>query len=369
MKGILANPLFIIALVVMVGQVLGNIEYKHIKLGGSATLFVGLFLSYSLKAFMSIDLVIDKTLFLMSLIGFIATVGLAASGNIINTLKKYGLKFMILSFFVTATGGLMTYIMISRLNTPYQVIGSYVGALTSSPGLASALELAGTNSPNVGLGYAIAYVPGVLVVILFAQIMGRAQNTVSKSHKPIEENEYGFNIGAFMLVILLGILLGSFKLKITDSASLSLGMTGGVLVSALILGSIKSIGKVSFQFNHKQLQIIRNISLNLFLSIVGLNYGYSAMVAVKTSGLALLFVGLLTGITSILVGMIVGKYLLKIETVYLVGGICGGMTSTPGLAAAIEKFNEEEVVTGYGATYPFALIFMILFTNLLFIGY
>ena len=91
------------------------------------------------------------------------------------------------------------------------------------------------------------------------------------------------------------------------------------------------------------------------------------MQAISTSGLSLLLVGLTTGVLSVLVGFVIGKYVLKIRGVYLIGGICGGMTSTPGLAAAIDSFEEEKVVAGYGATYPFALIFMIVWTNLLFV--
>ncbi len=105
----------------------------------------------------------------------------------------------------------------------------------------------------------------------------------------------------------------------------------------------------------------------MFLAIVGLNYGYEAFSAVREFGLLLLLIGLATGVFSIAVGYIVGKYVLKIESVYLVGGICGGMTSTPGLAAAIDEFGSEEVTAGYGAAYPFALLLMIVFTKLLFL--
>ena len=101
---------------------------------------------------------------------------------------------------------------------------------------------------------------------------------------------------------------------------------------------------------------------------MGLTYGYQAVSAIYQSGIQLLGIGLLTGSLSIAMGYFVGKHVLKIESVYLIGGICGGMTSTPGLAAAIDSFESEDVVTGYGATYPFALIFMILYTNLLFMG-
>jgi putative transport protein len=41
------------------------------------------------------------------------------------------------------------------------------------------------------------------------------------------------------------------------------------------------------------------------------------------------------------------------------------MTSTPGLGAAVEATGSEDSGAGYGATYPFALLCMVLFTKLL----
>jgi len=49
----------------------------------------------------------------------------------------------------------------------------------------------------------------------------------------------------------------------------------------------------------------------------------------------------------------------------LVGAICGGMTSTPGLGAAIEAVGGEEPAAGYGAIYPFALLGMVIFSIIL----
>jgi len=49
----------------------------------------------------------------------------------------------------------------------------------------------------------------------------------------------------------------------------------------------------------------------------------------------------------------------------LSGAICGGMTSTPGLGAAIDAAGSDEPAAGYGAVYPFALLGMVLFSIIL----
>lgn len=375
LERLINNPLLLITTCILVGQVIGSLEVKHIKLGSSATLFIGLILSYMITSNMDINVKISSTIFHLSLVGFISSVGLIASKNIKQIIKSYGIKFLILAFVITGTGATSTYIFTNIIyNLKSSIIGTYVGALTSSPGLATALEIAKNmsidQSANIGLGYSIAYIPGILLVIIFSQFMGKKKSPQITKEKINEtkELELNFHLISFMLVIMLGIIIGSLKLKVNSTTTFSLGMTGGVLISALLLGSLKKIGKLSFEFDNKQLGVIRDISLNMFLAIVGLNYGYKAVSAVQQFGVELLFVGLVTGSLSIIVGYLIGKYILKIENVYLIGGICGGMTSTPGLAAAIDAFESEDVVSGYGATYPFALFFMIVFTNILFIA-
>jgi len=66
-----------------------------------------------------------------------------------------------------------------------------------------------------------------------------------------------------------------------------------------------------------------------------------------------------------MIGFLLGRYVFKINWLMLSGAICGGMTSTPGLGAAIEAAGSDEPAAGYGATYPFALLGMVIFTIIL----
>ncbi len=176
-----------------------------------------------------------------------------------------------------------------------------------------------------------------------------------------------FSITGFSLVCASGVLLGSITIPLGETlGDFSLGATGGVLIMALFLGDRKKIGRVNFQMDEKVLGVTRDLALKMFLAIVGLNYGYEAVTLTGSTGAALLLIGLSTGFLSIAVGFLVGTKLLKLKPLYLIGGLCGGMTSTPGLAAAIEATGTNEVGVAYGATYPFALFFMIFFINLIF---
>ncbi len=388
LKELAANPLLLLFFSIFIGQILGRINYKNIKLGSSGGLFAGIIISYFVTRYLlahtsnsSIlnETIIPKEIFELSLIGFIASVGLIASKNIRSTIKKNGYRFMILALTITFSGALSTWFFKSILidGLKISVIGTYVGALTSSPGLATALEIAkrlgGNTEAMIGLGYSISYMPGVVIITVFAQILGkfhRKENGLKElANKEVEEKfkESNFNIVSFCFVCLLGVIVGQINIYLGGHiGSFSVGSTGGVLIVALGLGSIKKLGFLSFCMNKNQLSTVRDICLNMFLATVGLNYGYGAINLIQTLGVQLLLVGAATSIFSILVGGIVGRKLIKLNTIQLLGGICGAMTSTPGLAASMEAADSDDVAVYYGAAYPFALLFKIVFTNILF---
>ena len=401
LESILTNPFILMFSCIFLGKFVGQIHVKGVSLGSSGGLFVGLGISYIVTRilmgqnpeFEGGQNFISGELFNLSLILFIASVGLAASRNIRSIIKNNGAKFIILALVVTGTGALSTLGLLRAFQsqTVESVVGTFSGALTSSPGLAAAIESAeriGGEEALVGLGYSIAYVPGVVIVILFVQLLTkyyREQNLLQevaegdpekikifereKKREKEEEKKrlHRFSVTGFSLVCASGVLLGSVSIPLGETlGEFSLGATGGVLIMALFLGDRKKIRGVNFQMDEKVLGVTRDLSLKMFLAIVGLNFGYEAISLVGTTGASLLLIGFATGFLSILMGYLVGVKVLKLTPLYLIGGLCGGMTSTPGLAAAIEATDSNEVAVAYGATYPFALFFMILFINMIF---
>ncbi|MBS7525097.1 YidE/YbjL duplication [Fusibacter paucivorans] len=369
MNALMEQPLFLISICILLGNLLGNVGFGYYKLGSSATLFVSLAMSYAITAIGHEPVAVPQIVFSASLIGFIVSVGLNASKQLKAMLRQYGFKFPVLAIAITVTGAMATFLLGSwYYQLKYEVIGGYVGALTSSPGLATVLELAKRVAENpsgkIGAGYAVAYIPGVLIAILFSQWYGRQfqQRMPAKGESERIQGTQGFKVLDYFIVVAVGILIGSFKWHLSETIVLSVGTTGGALLSALFLGA----NFERFTFNETILNAIQEMALNVFLAIVGINYGYQAIEGLAESGIALLGIGMLICLASLLVGYGVGKYLLKISDDILAGAICGGMTSTPGLGAAIEAFRSPNVAIGYGATYPFALISMIINANILF---
>lgn len=233
---------------------------------------------------------------------------------------------------------------------------------------------------GVATGYAIAYPFGVIIVIFavsfFAIIFRmdlkkekeRYQKEMDEARdnaKPRDIPVSAFNMIAFSIVCVVGYVVGSIEIYLGPLGYFSLGATGGILIMSLILGCVGKIGPLSFRMEQKVIGIIRDIALVFFLCIVGLRYGYVAINALAGSGVLLAISALVIGIAAMLVGFIIGRYVFKLNWVVLSGAICGGMTSTPGLGAAVDALESDDPAAGYGATYPFALLCMIIFTILL----
>ena len=232
----------------------------------------------------------------------------------------------------------------------------------------------------MGVGYAIGYPFGVLIVIFavnfLAGIFGIDVEEEKKKFaiemEQLRKSDGGklvptspFSMTSFAIVSLVGYILGSVEIYLGPMGYFKLGATGGVLIMGLVLGYIGKIGPISFRINPEDLYVVRDMGLSLFLAIVGLKYGFRAFDALLESGIALALTSILVGSLAIMAGFLVGRYIFKLNWVMLVGTICGGMTSTPGLGAAIDAIGSDDPAAGYGATYPFALLGVIIFSILL----
>ena len=75
----------------------------------------------------------------------------------------------------------------------------------------------------------------------------------------------------------------------------------------------------------------------------------------------MLFVyGAILTLVPMLVGFFVAAKLMKMSILNNLGSITGGMTSTPALGTLIQVAGTEDVASAYAATYPIALISVVL---------
>ena len=161
--------------------------------------------------------------------------------------------------------------------------------------------------------------------------------------------------------IVLGVLFGKLNISFGDGMSFSPGLTGGVLMMALFLSAVGKTGPILWSMSGHANQLLRQLGLLLFLAEVGTSAGKNLVSTFQESGFLLFGVGALITIVPMLVAAIVGRMVFKISMLDLLGTITGGMTSTPGLAAADSMTDSNIPGVAYATVYPIAMVFLILF--------
>jgi putative transport protein len=158
-----SQPLMTLLVVISLGYFIGQIKIKGFSLESSAILFVALAAGH-------FGLKIPDIFKSLGLALFIYSIGLQAGPKIPILFKKEGMGLNLLAFLVVALGALLTAVGIFFFNFGRDIsIGIFAGALTSTPGLATAYEA--TQTGTTSIGYGIAYPVGVIGVILFIKFL------------------------------------------------------------------------------------------------------------------------------------------------------------------------------------------------------
>jgi len=168
-----------------------------------------------------------------------------------------------------------------------------------------------------------------------------------------------------VLGILIGILIGLIKIPISLKSSISLGLTGGVLVAGLVLSRVGKTGKIIWNISGPSNQFLRKLGLIFFLAGVGTDAGSKMIGTLSGNGIYLLLVAAAITILPMFITLFVGRYFLKLNFLRLLGGLSGSMTSTPALSVIepLTKTNAPQVA--YATVYPIALILIIIVSQII----
>lgn len=164
--------------------------------------------------------------------------------------------------------------------------------------------------------------------------------------------------------LLLGAVLGRVRFQL-GSETFSLGMAGGPLVVGLILGHFGRVGPIVGHFPRAARLLLTEIGLALFLASAGVKAGGQLLQVIQRHGTGICLGAILITAIPLLVGSLLTRYSLRMGLLQALGGICGAMTSTPGLGALTSKIDSNVPVTSYATVYPIALILMSLLAPIL----
>ena len=381
--------MFSLIAILAIGYALGRITIKGVSLGSAGVFLVALLygcffykeLDAQTSGFTSNALKIVENL---GLILFVTSVGFIAGPKFFSNMKKNFTSYVLLGLVIIVagalvavgcvyTGKLMGETDMEKLSA--MVAGLFAGALTSTPAFSAAK--ATVSSPEmeqlVSVGYGIAYIFGVIGVVLFVQVLPKLlkvnmaeereklvaaeKATVSQKSagKLIELDDFG--IAPFAIAALIGIFLGMVKIPLSgdglSGTTFSLTTTGGCLLASLVFGHFGKVGKLNIMPSTTTLKVFRELGLVLFLVGAGVSGGARFVQEFKID---YFIYGMIMTIIPMIVGFIFAKYVLKINILNILGSITGGMTSTPALGTLIHVAGTEDVAAAYAATYPIALV-------------
>ena len=153
---------FVLFLIITLGIILGELKIKGFSLDLSAIIFVALLLGH-------LGYMVPQEFQTIGMLFFIFTIGMQSGPGFFDAFLKHGRKLILISMLLIGMAGVMAAaaIVLFDIQTPL-AIGIFNGALTSTPGLAAAIDA--TKDTAAAVGYGLAYPAGVIGVILFMQI-------------------------------------------------------------------------------------------------------------------------------------------------------------------------------------------------------
>src|SRR6476469_1133805 len=161
-----------------------------------------------------------------------------------------------------------------------------------------------------------------------------------------------FSYVSLGLGMVMGVLLGLIPIPIPGVGIVTLGIGGGPLIVALILGKLRRTGPMLWTMPLPANIVLRNFGLAMFLATVGVNAGQPFVRTVTESGPTMLFIGVAVLLTTVFIVLVVGHYVLKIPYDDLVG-VASGATGNPAILVYSTKLAPtERPDIGYAMIFP-----------------
>ena len=152
--------------------------------------------------------------------------------------------------------------------------------------------------------------------------------------------------------MVLGVLIGLIPIPIPGVGTVTLGIGGGPLLVALIVGKLRRTGPLLWVMPLPANIVLRNFGLALFLATVGVNAGQPFVKTVSETGLLLLLIGVAVLLATVVIVLLVGHYLMRIPYDDLLG-VASGATGNPAiLVYSTRMAPTERPDIGYAMIFP-----------------
>ena len=173
--------------------------------------------------------------------------------------------------------------------------------------------------------------------------------------EPIRSSR-GANFVALGFAIAVGALAGLLLAIPVGGLHIALGSSVAVLLVGIALGWRNARHPGFAHIPAPAIEFMKSIGLSAFVAMIGLKAGPVFIDAIREVGLAVFVGGIVVTLVPQFVGLLVGRYLLRIEPLLLLGALAGAQTMTAALAAVQDRSESPVAVIGYSSTVAFGHI-------------
>ena len=159
-----------------------------------------------------------------------------------------------------------------------------------------------------------------------------------------------------MVFVGTGIVLGGFVglLAVTIAGiPLTLTASGGALIMGLVFGWLRAVYPMFGRIPEPAIWVFDTVGLCTFIGVVGLSAGPSFFAGLQQTGLSLVVVGLVSALLPHTIGILFGRYVLKMSPLIVLGACAGAGTITAALRAIQDESRSSIPALGY--TVPYAI--------------
>lgn len=173
------------------------------------------------------------------------------------------------------------------------------------------------------------------------------------------------NVIPLFMGIFLGVILGSIPIFLPGlPAPAKLGLAGGPLLIAILLGHKGRIGSLDFYMTPGANMMLKELGIILFLCCVGLSSGGQFVETLSKGGSAWLLYGALITFVPIFIVSLVARF-MKLNYLKICGVISGAMTDPPALEYANSIAPVYAQASAYATVYPLTMFLRILLAQTL----
>ncbi len=331
------SPVFVLCMTMLCGYTIGKIRLFRFSLGLAGILFAGIAFGYGIQYIpmaSDVSYITDLrgTVSSFSTFGsalFLSVIGLDA-GVSVKKGKQGSLRAFGVGMFISLLGLVAVKILLFFDPTADRstLLGILCGALTSTPGLSVLMDMSDISSQNATLGYAAAYLPAVLSILVFFQIIARKEKKLENANQVLQNRASLYpSFAVVLFVSAAGLFIGSIHLPFAD---LSIGTTLGVLFMSLFTGVAF---KRRLRISKEVLSLLKSLGLSLFFAATGLSAGMQF----RWLSPHMLLYGILLTVGSLLFGYLFCLCVFHRSKEKRLPALAGAITSSPALGILLEK--------------------------------